>query len=73
MGDNQSGKTEKKRSNIGRRIALIGGGATVLAIMNIMSGGSEAQSQPILILEYAAFAGGLFALIAGLIMMLTQN
>jgi hypothetical protein len=65
MGDNQSGKTEKKRSNIGRRIALIGGGATVLAIMNIMSGGSEAQSQPILILEYAALAGGLFALIGG--------
>lgn len=73
MRDNQSGKTEKKQSNIGRRIALIGGGAIVLAIMNIMSGGSEAQSQPILILEYAALTGGLFALIGGLIMMLTQK
>jgi hypothetical protein len=70
MSDNQSGKSEKKQPY--RRIVLIGAGATVLAIIN-MSVGSEAQSQPVLILEYAALVGGLFALIGGLILMMMQR
>lgn len=49
----------------------IGAIATALAIIN-MSVGSKAQPQPVLILEYAAMALGLFALVGGLIMM-TQN
>jgi len=71
MSDNQSGKTEKKRSTPGY-IAKIGAIATTLAIIN-MSVGSEAQSQPVLILECAALALGLFALVGGLIMMMTQK
>jgi hypothetical protein len=72
MSDNQSGKTEKKRSIPGY-IAKIGAIGTALAIINIMTNGSEAQSQPVLILEYGALAGGLFALVGGLIMMMTQK
>jgi uncharacterized membrane protein HdeD (DUF308 family) len=71
MTDSQTGKTEKKRSTPGY-IATIGAGATALAIIN-MSVGSEALSQPILILQYAALALGLFALVGGLIMMMTQK
>jgi hypothetical protein len=71
MSDNQSGKTEKKRSTPSY-IAMIGAIATSLAIIN-MSVGSEAQSQPVLILEYAALALGLFALVGGLIMMTMQK
>jgi hypothetical protein len=70
MTDNQTSVSEKKRP--GRRIALIGAGATVLAIIN-MWGDSEAQSLPVLILEYAALALGLLALVGGLIMMATQR
>jgi hypothetical protein len=71
MTDGQTGKTEKKRSTPGY-IATIGAGATALAIIN-MSVGKEAQSQPVLILQYAALALGLFALVGGLIMMMTQK
>jgi hypothetical protein len=71
MSDNQSSKTEKKRSTPGY-ISMIGAIGTALAIFN-MSVGSEAQSRPVLILEYAALALGLFALVGGLIMMMTQK
>ena len=66
MRDNQAGKSGNTPS--GRRMALIGGGATVLAVIN-MSTGSEAQSTPVLILEYLALAGGLIGLLGGLVIM----
>ena len=68
MSDNQSGKTEPKKANPGK-IALIGAGATALAVFNMATNGSEAPSQAVMILQYAALAGGLFALVGGLIMM----
>lgn len=71
MTDNQTAKSGKKQANPGR-IALIGAGATVLAIINL-STNAEAPSQGVLILEYAALAGGLFALVGGLIMMMSQR
>lgn len=71
MSDVQSGKTEKKRSTPGY-IVKLGAIGTTLAIIN-MSVGGEAQSQPVLILEYAALALGLSALVGGLIMMMTQK
>lgn len=69
MRDNQAGKSGNTPS--GRRMALIGGGATVLAVIN-MSTGSEAQSAPVLILEYIALAAGLVALVGGLFMMMRR-
>jgi hypothetical protein len=71
MTDNQTGKSEKKPLSPGK-ITLIGAGATVLAIINL-STGTEAPSQGVLILEYAALAGGLIALVGGLVMMMTQK
>jgi hypothetical protein len=65
MTGNQSGK--RKQSNPGR-VALIGAGATALAVFNIATNGSEAPSQAVMILQYAGLAGGLFALAGGLIM-----
>jgi len=53
-------------------MALIGGGATALAVIN-MSTGSEAQSTPVLILENLGLAGGLLGLVGGLIMMMTKR
>ena len=70
MSDNQAGKSGKTQP--GGRIALIGAGATALAVIN-MSTGSEAQSTPVLILENLALAGGLVGLVGGLIMMTTQR
>jgi hypothetical protein len=67
MSDNQGGKAEKKRSTPGY-IATVGAIGTALAIIN-MSLGIEAQSQPVLVLEYIALALGVFALAGGLIMM----
>lgn len=64
----QSGKTEVKKANPGK-IALIGAGATALAVFNIATNGSEAPSQGVMILQYAGLAGGLLALAGGLIMM----
>jgi len=69
MSDNQGGKSEKQRYG---KIALVGAAATVLAIINLWGGG-EAQSQPVLILEYIALAAGLFALIGGLILSMMQR
>jgi hypothetical protein len=51
---------------------MIGAIATGLAIINL-SVGSEAPSQPVLILEYAALALGVVALVGGLIMMMNQK
>ena len=70
MRDNRAGKSENAPS--GRKIALLGAGATALAVVN-MSTGSEAQSTPVLILEYLALAAGLLALVGGLIMMVTRR
>lgn len=70
MSDNQAGRSINTRS--GPRIALLGAGATALAVIN-MSTGSEAQSVPVLILEYLALAGGLLALVGGLIMTAAQR
>jgi hypothetical protein len=70
MTDNQASMLEKKRP--GRRIALVGAGATALAIFN-MWGDGEAPSLLLLILEYIALALGLFALVGGLIMMARQR
>ena len=71
MDDSQSDKTEKKRATP-RYIAMIGAIGTVLAIIN-MSVGNEAQSQPVLFLEYTALGLGLFALVGGLIIMMAQK
>ena len=68
MSDNQSDKANKKLGTA-RYIALLGAGATTLAVLNIMTNEAEAASPPVVILEYAALAGGLFALVGGLIMM----
>ena len=43
--------------------------ATALAVFNMTTNGSEAPSQAVMILQYAGLAGGLLALIGGLIMM----
>jgi hypothetical protein len=56
----------------GGRIALLGAGATALAILNIAID-TEAQSMPVLILEYGALSLGLLALIGGLMMTLLQR
>jgi hypothetical protein len=71
MSDDQSGKAQKKWSTPGY-ISMFGAIATALAIIN-MSVESEAQSQPVLILEFAGLALGLFALVGGMIMMVTQK
>jgi hypothetical protein len=68
MSDNQSGKTEPKKANPGK-IALIGAGATALAVFNMATNGSEAPSQAVMILQYVCLVGGLLALVGGLIMM----
>jgi hypothetical protein len=70
MSDDQSSK--KKQFNP-RRIVLLGAGATVLAIINMATGNSEAQPLAVVILQDAALALGLLALVGGLIMMLTQK
>ena len=67
MSKEQNGKTAKK-PNPGK-IVLMGAGATVLAVFNIMSNGPEAPSQGVMILQYALLGCGLFALVGGLIMM----
>lgn len=70
MSDNQAAKS--RNLGPGRKIALLGAGATALAVIN-MSTASEAQSLPVLILEYVALAAGLLALVGGLIMMAMQR
>ena len=50
MRDNQSSKGEPKKANPSK-IALIGAGATALAVFNIATNGSEAPSQAVMILQ----------------------
>jgi hypothetical protein len=69
--DNRGSKTENKKPNAGK-IALLGAGATIFAVINMFTD-AEAPSQAVLILEYAALAGGLVALVGGLIMMMMQR
>ncbi len=47
----------------------MGAGATALSVLNMMTNGAEAPAQAVIILQYTALAGGLLALIGGLIMM----
>lgn len=68
MSGNRSGKTEPKKANPSK-IALISAGATALAVFNMATNGSEAPSQAVMIMQYIGLAGGLFALVGGLIMM----
>ena len=68
VSENHTDKVRRKASNP-RKIALLGAGATVLAVFNMMTNGAEAPSQGVVILQYAALAGGLLALIGGVIMM----
>ena len=70
MSENQSDKVQKKGPTA-RYIALLGAGATTLAVLNMMTNGAEAQSSAVMTLQYLALAGGLVALIGGLIMMAT--
>ena len=75
MSKKQNSKTANKtakKPNPGK-IALIGGGATAFAVLNIMSNGPEAPSQGVMMLQYAAHACGLLALVGGLIMMGTAK
>lgn len=71
MSRDQSDQAAKKKSNP-RTIALLGAGASVLAIIN-MSTGIEAPSTAVLVLQCAALAGGLLALIGGLAMVIMQK
>lgn len=68
MSEKQSDKVLKKGPTA-RYIALLGAGATTLAVLNMVTNGAEAPSSVVMMLQYAALAGGLFALIGGLIMM----
>lgn len=70
MSDIESSKSPPKR--MGGRIALLGAGATALAVLNIAVD-TEAQSTAVLILEYGALSLGLLALIGGLIMTLLRR
>jgi hypothetical protein len=63
--------TGKSRQAVARKIVLLGAIATALGLINILTNGPEAQSPVVLVLQYAALALGLFALVGGLIMMVT--
>jgi hypothetical protein len=67
MSDRQTDKPIKKTP--ARNIALIGAGASALAVLNMATNGPEAPSEGVVILQYLALAGGLLALVGGLIMM----
>ena len=68
MADDQSGKSKQA---VARKIVLLGAIATALGVINMMTNGAEAQPSIVMILQYAALVGGLFALVGGLIMMVT--
>jgi hypothetical protein len=67
MSDDRSERAVKTVSPL--KITLIGAGATALAVFNMATNGPEATSQGVMLLQYAALAGGLAALVGGLIMM----
>jgi hypothetical protein len=71
MFDNRNIKPDRKQANPGKIVAL-GAVATALALINL-STGTEAHSTAVKILEYAALAGGLIALVGGLIIMMQQR
>jgi hypothetical protein len=68
MTDQQAGKSKQA---VARKIVLLGGVATALGVINMMTNGAEAPSSAVAILQYAALGLGLFALVGGLIMMAT--
>jgi len=68
VSEGQDGKSQPKKTTPGK-IALIGAIATALATFNLATNSSEAPAQLVLILQYFALAGGLLALIGGLIML----
>jgi len=67
MSDHQRDEPIRKTSP--GKIALIGAGASALAVLNMATNGTEAPSQGVVILQYLALAGGLLALVGGLVMM----
>lgn len=68
MSCKRNGKTEAKQASPGK-IALIGAGATALALFNMATNGGEAPSQAVLLLQYVCLGAGLLALAGGLFMM----
>lgn len=66
MTDQQSGKSKQA---VARKIVLLGAIATALGLINMLTNGAEAPSSVVAILQYAALALGLFALVGGLTMM----
>jgi len=61
-------RSDKPKRAVARKIMLLGAIATALGVINLMTNGAEAQPLAVMILEYAALAAGLFALVGGLIM-----
>jgi hypothetical protein len=62
-------QTGKSKQAVARKIVLLGAIATGLGVINMLTNGAEAQPSVVLILQYAALALGLVALVGGLIMM----
>ncbi|MGA2058192.1 MAG: hypothetical protein ABSG88_23170 [Bradyrhizobium sp.] len=73
MSTHQDGNSQKNTKPRSGNIIKIGGIGTALAIINIATNGSEAQPQPVLILEYLCLALGLFALVGGIIMKMNEK
>jgi hypothetical protein len=71
MGDNQNGKPKKQQMKPGTMV-LLGAVTVALSIIN-MSMGSEAPGQALAIVQYALLAGGLVALVGGLVMMISTQ
>jgi hypothetical protein len=69
---NQDDNPKKTTSNSGY-IIKIGGIGTALAIINIATNGTEAQSQPVVILEYVCLALGLVGFVGGIIMKMNEK
>jgi hypothetical protein len=63
---------KKTKSNSGN-ILKIGGIATALAIINLVTNGTEAQSLPVVILQYVALALGLFVLVGGIVLKMSRK
>jgi hypothetical protein len=66
MADNQGSKSKQA---VARKIVLLGAVATALGVLNMMTNGPEAPASAVALLQYAALALGLFALVGGLVMM----
>jgi hypothetical protein len=70
MRDRQD--AQPKKSTNPRKIALLGAAGTILAIIDMSSGG-EAASRGVVILQYVFLACGLVGLFGGLVMMTTPQ